>query len=237
MPSIQESHPAVLDPCVVTPPTDTKASAEVTKKIAGDLTALASGQASGNLEETAKGQVEATFREIPESLVACELISRTVACALKRSDSDATRLTAMLISLQGQKCGSPPPPPPPPPPRAGELNGSGILIDEPGARISYAVEPGSPDRVRYVFRSQTHIRYWKSLDMFMGPADQTHKRVETKDDVHEVVIEHLAGDMYFPYRLEFWKGGFGGFGAKVLQRVFDRDANTGKTIVFTWERD
>jgi len=122
----------------------------------------------------------------------------------------------------------------------GKISGSGYIVDEPSAKIAYEVEAtDANNKVQFVLRAANNIAWWKSLDLFVNVnGTWAHsKRIETKDDTREASVDYFDFEMTDAFQLEFWKGGFGGFGAKVASLIMDSYANLGQRLIFTWERD
>jgi hypothetical protein len=90
-----------------------------------------------------------------------------------------------------------------------------------------------------VLRATDNITWWKSLDLFVNVSGSwVHsKRIETKKSDREAQVDYFDFEMTDTFKLEFWKGGVGGFGAYVYALTMDSYANLGQKIIFTWERD
>lgn len=122
----------------------------------------------------------------------------------------------------------------------GKISGSGYIIDDAGAKIKYEVEAADAnDKVQFVLRAADHITWWKSIDLYVNVnGNWTHsKRIETKGDTREASVDYFDFEMTDAFKLEFWKGGFLGFGVNVVSLIMDSYANLGQKLIFTWERD
>ena len=120
------------------------------------------------------------------------------------------------------------------------ITGSGVIVDEPGARISYRVDTADADnKIQFVLETAANIKKWKSLDLFVNVNGQFihSKRTETKDSKHVAETDYFDDEMTDAFKIEFWKFGFLGFGAFVTSLILDSYENLGSRIVFTWERD
>jgi hypothetical protein len=78
---------------------------------------------------------------------------------------------------------------------------------------------------------------WKSLDLYDGPGDGTHRgRAESRDG-GVGTLEFFAGTLPAHPRLHFQKAGFLDFGRGVHNVDFVREGLIGKEYIYTWERD
>jgi hypothetical protein len=122
----------------------------------------------------------------------------------------------------------------------GNISGSGVLVDDPTMRLTYDVEVADANnKIQFVLRATDNITWWKSLDLFVNVSGSwVHsKRIETKKSDREAQVDYFDFEMTDTFKLEFWKGGVGGFGAYVYALTMDSYANLGQKIIFTWERD
>lgn len=121
----------------------------------------------------------------------------------------------------------------------GKISGSGYIVDMPGAKIKYEVGSTDSNKVKFVLKAANKITWWKSLDLFVNVnGSWVHsKRIETKDSKKEASVDYFDFEMTDQFKLEFWKGGFAGFGAQSGALVMDSYANLGQILTFTWEED
>lgn len=122
----------------------------------------------------------------------------------------------------------------------GRINGDGYIIDGPGNKIHYHVEPiEDQGKIKFVLKMANRLTWWKSLDIFVNVNGRWEhsKRIETKDAVKEASVDYFEHEMTTAFKIEFWKGGFAGFGAYVVALQIDSYENRGNKLTFTWERD
>ena len=120
------------------------------------------------------------------------------------------------------------------------IAGSGVIVDEPGARITYRVETADAEnKIQFVLETVGNIKAWKSLDLFVNVNGQfVHsKRTETNGAKHTAEVDYFDDEMTDAFKIEFWKAGFLGFGAYVTSLIMDSYENLGSRIIFSWERD
>jgi hypothetical protein len=119
------------------------------------------------------------------------------------------------------------------------IDGSGTIIDEPGNKIDFVVEPLQERKIQFVLRSAQNITWWKSLDLFVNLNGQfAHsKRIETKDSRHEAQIDFFEDEMTDAFKVEFWKAGPFNFGKYVTALTLESYDNLNKRLIFTVLRD
>ena len=208
--------------CVV-PPKSMTVDKGVAAKVAADLSAISVGKAEAGLSINDK--VEAAFQAIPDKDYVCVMLTQATLCA-----ADNTIVRDAFLASQKARC-APAPVAVVVPTPSGTFEGSGELVNDGGAHIVYRVEDGKPGVATYVLEAAPKITWWKSISAFYANAEH---RVETKDGTRQATLEVAPGS---PYRLEWWKGGFGGVGAQVKAMSLDSRANVGKRVVFAWVRD
>jgi hypothetical protein len=122
----------------------------------------------------------------------------------------------------------------------GRLQGNGMIRDEPGDRLAYEVQGvDAGKKIQFGLKAADNITWWKSLDLYvLVNGGWIHsKRAETKDDNRYAQVDFFENEQTDQFKLEFWKGGVIGFGAKSAELVLDGTANEGSKIIFTWVED
>jgi hypothetical protein len=115
-----------------------------------------------------------------------------------------------------------------------------MIRDEPGNRVQFRVQAADdPQAMEIRLESADHITWWKSLSYFMTVAwwNVERFRIETKDNNHAAEQFINPSEILQFGRLELWKGGFLGFGARVATLDLNTWANRGRRFVFTWHED
>ena len=114
------------------------------------------------------------------------------------------------------------------------------IADEPGKRVQFRVlAADDPGQMEMQLIVEPHITWWKSASYFqrVGGQQIEWKRIETKDKVKQAEILLPSYELLQWGYLELWKGGVGGFGARVGAMDIHSWANRGRRLQFHWYED
>jgi hypothetical protein len=116
---------------------------------------------------------------------------------------------------------------------------SGTFVDNGTDRWHYLVIPGTPGVLTIQLQVSDQVTWWKQIVIsasYFGSWYQI-RTLETKDDYRTATVDLTPADAQSgTLKLEFWKGGFLGFGAYITTLLLDVPSNLGNKIIYFCDR-
>jgi hypothetical protein len=119
------------------------------------------------------------------------------------------------------------------------VGSSGTFVDNGSDRWHYLVVPGTPNVLTIQLQVSDKVTWWKQIEIsasFFG-SWYPIRTLETKDDRRVATVDLTPTDAQSgTLKLDFWKGGFLGFGAYIITLLIDVPSNLGNKIIYLCDR-
>jgi len=116
---------------------------------------------------------------------------------------------------------------------------SGTFVDNGTDRWHFIVVPGTPNVFTIQLQVSENVTWWKQIVIsasFFGSWYEI-RTLETKDNYRAAAVDLTSADAQSgTLKLDFWKGGFLGFGAHIITLLVDVPSNLGNKIIYLCDR-